>query len=277
MIYFYGEDSNLTAIFANKAPDVPAGYDFDYINADGLIHELSVNGRQHHDQERHELSRAGPRSIQQAHVAAGAARAFTSWSKKARSWPARSQSDDPSLADDAAEFQKLNDELFGDGTGVHTVGKGKVYAGQNAGSGAEGVERRSGLRLHQAGERSRGFCSFIARLADGDIYFLDNRSDRDETVDASFRVTGKAPELWYAETGKIGAGFVQDRGRPHHGAACILNRGARCLSSSASQRQANSRTLPKSVETHLATVGGLVECQLPARPRSAVIRHARQT
>ena len=38
--------------------------------------------------------------------------------------------DDPSLADDQAEFKKLNDELFGDGTGVHEVGKGKVYAGQ---------------------------------------------------------------------------------------------------------------------------------------------------
>ena len=40
--------------------------------------------------------------------------------------------DDPSLADDQAEFKKLNDELFGDGTGVHKVGKGTVYAGQNA-------------------------------------------------------------------------------------------------------------------------------------------------
>ena len=39
--------------------------------------------------------------------------------------------DDPSLADDQAEFQQLNDELFGDGTGVHKVGKGTVYAGQN--------------------------------------------------------------------------------------------------------------------------------------------------
>ena len=28
--------------------------------------------------------------------------------------------DTPSLADDAAEFKKLNDELFGDGTGVHS-------------------------------------------------------------------------------------------------------------------------------------------------------------
>ncbi len=40
------------------------------------------------------------------------------------------------------------------------------------------------------------------KLADGDLYFLDNRTERDETVDASFRVTGKEPELWHAETGK---------------------------------------------------------------------------
>ena len=40
VIYFYGEDSNLTAIFADKSPDVPAGYGFDYINADGLMHML---------------------------------------------------------------------------------------------------------------------------------------------------------------------------------------------------------------------------------------------
>ena len=40
------------------------------------------------------------------------------------------------------------------------------------------------------------------KLADGDLYFVDNRSDRDEKLDATFRVTGKAPELWHAETGK---------------------------------------------------------------------------
>jgi hypothetical protein len=41
------------------------------------------------------------------------------------------------------------------------------------------------------------------RLKDADIYFVDNRSDREETVDASFRIAGKVPELWYAETGAI--------------------------------------------------------------------------
>ena len=31
--YFYGEDSNVTAIFGSKSPDVPAGYNFDFVNA----------------------------------------------------------------------------------------------------------------------------------------------------------------------------------------------------------------------------------------------------
>ena len=44
LVYFYGEDSNLTSIFTSKAPAVPAGHGFDYINADGLIHELFVDG-----------------------------------------------------------------------------------------------------------------------------------------------------------------------------------------------------------------------------------------
>jgi len=41
--------------------------------------------------------------------------------------------DDPSLADDQKEFSRLSDELFGDGSGVHHVGKGQVYAGENLG------------------------------------------------------------------------------------------------------------------------------------------------
>lgn len=46
--------------------------------------------------------------------------------------------------------------------------------------------------------------AFVHRtLADGELYFVDNRSDRYESVDASFRVTGKAPELWRAEDGAV--------------------------------------------------------------------------
>jgi hypothetical protein len=45
VIYFYGEDSNITAPL-EISRRVPAGYNFDYVNADALVHRLSVeNGR----------------------------------------------------------------------------------------------------------------------------------------------------------------------------------------------------------------------------------------
>jgi hypothetical protein len=40
------------------------------------------------------------------------------------------------------------------------------------------------------------------KLDDADIYFVDNRQDRAESVDATFRVEGKTPELWDAATGE---------------------------------------------------------------------------
>jgi hypothetical protein len=93
------------------------------------------------------------------------------------------------------------------------------------------------------------------KLADGDLYFVDNRNERDETVDASFRVTGRAPELWHAETGnsepvsyKIADGRTTV---PLHlepwGTVFVVFRKA---------TKATARTLPKVVETQLATVEG---------------------
>ena len=131
VLYFYGEDSNVTALFADSAPDVPAGYNFDYINADGLIHELSVSngnvstksGMSYRilalDKYSQHMSlpvlRAIHQLVEQGAIVAGSKPTGT-----------------PSLSDDPAEFKKLNDELFGSGSGVQTVGKGKVYAGQDA-------------------------------------------------------------------------------------------------------------------------------------------------
>ena len=43
---------------------------------------------------------------------------------------------------------------------------------------------------------------FVHRaFAGGDSYFVVNHLNRPETIEAHFRMTGKAPELWHAETG----------------------------------------------------------------------------
>ncbi len=253
VLYFYGEDSNLTAIFVDKATEIPAGDGFDYINADGLIHQLNVvdgniatqSGMRYRvlvlDSYSKHMSlpvlRAIHKLVEQGAVVAGA-----------------KPTDTPSLADDQAEFSKLNDELFGDGSGVQTVGKGKVYAGKNAEFALKTLNVAPDFD-HSKPEADTRIVFVHRKLSDGDIYFLDNRNDRDETVDASFRVTGKAPELWHAETGKsepvsykIANGHTTV---PLHlepwGTVFVVFRSPTTMT---------ARTLPKAVETRLTTVDG---------------------
>ncbi|HEV2486924.1 MAG TPA: glycosyl hydrolase [Terracidiphilus sp.] len=200
LIYFYGEDSNLTAIFEHKSPDVPAGYGFDYINADGLIHELSTaDGRiTTPSGMTYRLLGLDPYS---KHMSLPVLRAIHKLVENGAVVAGPKPNDDPSLSDDQAEFNKLNDEMFGDGTGVHKVGKGVVYAGQNLGDVLSALKVAPDFDYTKPESDAR--LLFVHRkLADGDLYFVDNRNDRGEQVDATFRVTGKAPELWHAETGK---------------------------------------------------------------------------
>jgi hypothetical protein len=140
---------------------------------------------------------------------------------------------------------------------VHAVGKGKVYAGQTR-QRAECAEGGAGLRLHKAESDTR--ILFVHRkLPGGDIYFLDNRNDRDETVDASFRVTGKAPELWYAETGKSEPASYKIATDARL-CRCILSPGARCLSCSARQRARHRSRCPPANETQAGGDWTAVAC-----------------
>ena len=43
VLYFYGEDSILTAVFDHSGAFRPATHNFDYINADALLHLLTVS------------------------------------------------------------------------------------------------------------------------------------------------------------------------------------------------------------------------------------------
>ena len=253
VIYFYGEDSNITALFANSDPDVPAGYNFDYINADGLIHELSVaggnittkSGMSYRvlvlDKYSKHMSlpvlRAISKLVQQGAVVAGEKPVGT-----------------PSLADDQAEFQKLSDALFGAGNEVRTVGKGKVYAGRSAEAALKEMNITPDFDYTKPGNGQQ--IQFVhRRLPNGDLYFLDNRGDNDSTVDATFRVTGKAPELWYSETGKVRpVSFTMADGRttvPLHfepwGTVFVVFR---------KPTKETSYTLPKVSDNQVATVEG---------------------
>jgi hypothetical protein len=199
VVDFYGEDSNLTAIFESGAPDIPPGYAFDYINADALIHELRVrdgqivtrSGMQYRVLELDPYSR---------HMSLPVLRAIHGLVEDGAIVVGPKPTDDPSLADDQAEFAKLSSQLFGDGSGVHKTGKGRVYAGQRAAEALTDLGVRPDFDYVRQGRDSD--MEFVHRkLANGDIYFVDNRTSQDQSTEATFRVSGIEPELWHPETG----------------------------------------------------------------------------
>jgi hypothetical protein len=108
----------------------------------------------------------------------------------------------PSNADDQSEFKRIADGLWGSDAGERTVGKGRVFAGMTT---ADAVKA---LKIDPDFEYSKPqpdtMLMFVHRkLSDGEIYWINNRHDREEDMEITFRVAGKAPELWHADTGVI--------------------------------------------------------------------------
>jgi hypothetical protein len=251
--YFYGEDSNVTALFGNKSPDVPAGYNFDYINGDAILHRLSVEGGR--------LTTPSGMSYRVLALDANARHMVLPVLRKIRDLVSAGAvvvgpkpTDTPSLSDNEAEFRTITDQLWGPGTGEHAFGKGKVYAGQTVGEALAAMQ--AGPDFEYTKPQSDTNVLFVHRkVADGEVYWVDNRNQRSETLDATFRVQGKAAELWHADSGVIQpAAYRIDGGRttvPLHldpyGAVFVVFRKA---------ASAPTRTLPLQAETQLATVAG---------------------
>lgn len=199
--YFYGEDSNLTALFANKSPDVPPGYNFDYINADSLIHLLSVKDGELSAPSgmKYRVLALDPYS---KHMSLPVLRKIRDLVQSGAVVAGAKPTDTPSLEDDAQEFQRLAGQLWGaDGKGA-SVGKGRVYGDQDLASVLAGLHLPPDFEYTKP-EPDTNLLFVHRRTADGDLYFVDNRNDRNESLDATFRVQGKAAELWHPDTGKI--------------------------------------------------------------------------
>ena len=253
ILYFYGEDSNVTAIFANKAPAVPPGYGFDYINADALIHVVSVKDGELTTESgmAYRLLALDPYA---AHMSLPVLRRIRDLVHEGAVVVGAKPVNTPSLADDEKEFRTIADELWGSASGERSVGKGKVYAGQTLAEAFAAMHLEADFSYTKP--KSDTNLIFVHRkLADGDLYYVDNRNNRDEQVDATFRVSGKAAELWHAETGSTEpASYTISGGRttvPLHlgpwGTVFVVFR---------KPAASDSVVLPKRIETRLVTLGG---------------------
>jgi hypothetical protein len=194
VVYLYGEDNNITNLFAKKLPDVPEGYNYDFINADALINQLSLkdgqlvtpSGMSYRtlivDSSARKMSLPLLRKIAQlakAGAAIGGAKPETT----------------PSLSDDQQEFQQLVNEVW-------NPGNSKVFTAKTAGEVLSALNLQPDFQYIKSQANTK-LLYIHRKLSGGDIYWVNNRNDRNETLEAMFRVTGKVPQIWHPETGKI--------------------------------------------------------------------------
>jgi hypothetical protein len=198
--YFYGEEAPLSGLYRlNPVADAPKRYAYDFVNADVLTGALVNEGA--------ELVTPGGARYRALYLG-GSSRMMTLPTLRRLTQLVEGGAmvigprpvGNPSLISDAAEFAELTGKLWPAG-GLARVGKGRVIASVEI----EAALAQAGVApdFHFSGGQADSDVLFVHRkLEDGDSYFLANRKDRSETIEGRFRVTGKAPELWRAETGR---------------------------------------------------------------------------
>ena len=177
----------------------PAGYGFDYVNPDALIHMFKVNGGDITTASGmgYKLLALDPYSV---HMSLPVLRSIRDLVRSGASVAGAMPVNDPSLADDDKEFANITKELWGTGAGIRSVGKGKVYAGMSLADALTAMKLATDFSYSKPASDSNVL--FVHRkLSDGNLYYVDNWTDREATIDAAFRVTGKQAELWHGETG----------------------------------------------------------------------------
>ncbi len=111
------------------------------------------------------------------------------------------------------EVQKLSRRLWGpcDGKIIteHRCGKGRIVWGEKPRNILKSMGVRPDFVYRSALEDTR--LDYIHRsCGDVEIYFVANRRDRWEETDCTFRVAGKAPEVWLPDSGRRVALAVYD-------------------------------------------------------------------
>ena len=201
-VYFIGEDApKMTGI---TDPPLPQGYSFDYINGDVIKEKLSVsngklvlpNGISYSilvlpklKTMRPELLAKIKELVKQGAVVLGPK-------------PDRS----PSLADYPAAdklVKSMATELWGDVDGttrkVHQYGKGMIIDGMAMEEAFGLIKVSPDLKI----TKSDSILFIHRRMDDQSVYFVSNQKGVAVRFDASFRITGKSPELWNATNGSI--------------------------------------------------------------------------
>jgi hypothetical protein len=176
ILYLYGENTNITWIAREKLPEIPKGYEFDFVNATALKEAIqSENGK---------LKAKSGNTYEVLMLDESTSLMTLPLLKKIKELsdagvkiigkrPVKS----PSLGDSDAEFQALADQ---------------IWAKENVGSDVK-IMLSPDVQLSGTDHK----ILFRHRSTNSEeIYWLNNRNVNPTTATASFRISGKKPMLW---------------------------------------------------------------------------------
>lgn len=187
ILYFYGEDNNVTGLFSNSEIPVPEGYGYDFVNSDALLNVLELrdgklvapsSGNRYSVLYLHPVQ-TDVMSLKVLKRVVQAARDGVTVCGNIPERPA-------SLSDSQKEFDKLVEEL----RGCRNVYEDKTIAE---------VVKIIGI--------SKDFDSdgleYVHRTApSAEIYWICNPSFRKQSRQVALRCIGRKPEIWDPVTGK---------------------------------------------------------------------------
>ena len=197
--YFFGEEAPLTSLY-NAAPvaDAPRRYAYDFVNPDAVMNRLSVldGDLMTPGGARYRLLYLGGSSRR---MTLPMLRRVAELAEAGATVVGAAPEGSPALGDDPAAYRALVTRLW-TSAAVTPVGKGRVIAGRDVEAALAMIGATPDFEpVATSGEAPPLFVHRL--LDDGDAYFIDNRADHPVRLSARFRVSGKAPALWHADTG----------------------------------------------------------------------------
>jgi alpha-L-rhamnosidase len=207
LAYFYGEGApNAVPYWKPVQPVFPAGYDYDWVNAEVLRTAEVRDGR---------LVLPSGMSYRALVLPADVTQLTLPMARKLRALVsagavliAPPPTGSPSLSDGAAgddSVRAIARAMWGnvDGKTVtdHAYGSGTVHWGKPVAEVLAAARVVPDLTF--SGDSSAKVAWIHRQVGDVDIYFVANQREEEQDIAASFRATAREPELWDAATGEI--------------------------------------------------------------------------
>ena len=181
--YFYGEDTNPTAVHYERRVEIPSGWNYDYVNADILCNVLKIKGKSLKAESGAEY-RAVVLDTAVHKMSIDLLRALDRISSAGTLICGNKPLRCADLGNDA-EFAELTGRIWS---------RDNTFLPENL----QFALRNRGIDEDVILEDTDSMAFVHRKLRDSEIYWLSNASSRHRTVKASFKVDGLVPEIWNA-------------------------------------------------------------------------------